>query len=97
MEIRDGIVFGVVLIDPLFPLGFVSLDGVRKISEECEGISSEVVSRQSDDVEPDFVGNEVEGSGSLGLGVEGGTSFQEHVDVAIGNLLGSDQDLETDH
>ena len=81
----------------MFPLGFVSLDGVGEVSEESEGVGSEVVSGKSYDVEPDLVRNEVEGSGSLGLSVERGASFQEHVDVAVGNLLGSDQDLEADH
>jgi hypothetical protein len=56
-----------------------------------------VMSGERQDVEPDLVGDEVERSAAFGLGIQGGSSLQEHVDIRVGDLLGGDQDLEADH
>lgn len=97
LEVRNRVVLGVVLVDPLFPLGFIATHRVGHIAEECKRILAEVVTRECDHVEPDLIAHPSERLGAFTLDVQGRTALQENVHVAVGQFFSGDQDLEANH
>jgi len=78
-------------------LGFVSLETVGEITEESEGIGSEMMSGKGKNVKPDFIRNKGKGSRTFGFGIERGSSLQENIHIGVLDLFSGVKNLEANH